>query len=139
MSRRIHVVRQDDGSSVIETIIVAPLLMLILLLVVLAGRMSMSYIDVSASAHSAARSASLAATPADAVAAARRNADAIPAGAACAHHAVTVDTASFHPGGTVRVTISCHISLREITGVVPGTTTVTSTYVSPIDPFRSSP
>ncbi|WP_228559457.1 hypothetical protein [Catenulispora pinisilvae] len=50
-----------------------------------------------------------------------------------------VDTATFKPGGVVRVTISCHISLEDLTGLLPGTQTLTASSVSPVDPFRSTP
>ena len=131
--------RRDDGSSIVEMVLIAPLLMLLMLFVVLVGRLAMADDDVNTTAHAAARAASLAANPDQARAAGQQIAATIPAGAACNQRDVKVDTAAFKPGGIVRVTISCHISLEDITGLVPGTQTLTASSVSPVDPFRSTP
>lgn len=131
--------RRDDGSSIVEMVLIAPCLMLVMLFVVLVGRLAMADIDVNATAYAAARAASLAANADRARAAGQRIAATIPAGAACDRRDVKVDTAEFKPGGVVRVTISCHISLENITGLVPGTHTLTASSVSPVDPFRSTP
>lgn len=139
MSRRWRSLQQDDGSSVAEVVLIAPVLMLVTLFVVLLGRLAMAAIDVNATAHAAARAASLVATPEQARTAGQRAAGTIPAGAACNRRDVKVDTAEFKPGGIVRVTISCHISLEDISGLVPGTHTLTASSVSPVDPFRSTP
>lgn len=138
MNQVVRLIRRDEGSSVVEMVFIAPALMAALTFVVVAGRLATADVDVSTASHAAARSASLATTPDQALSAAQRIAATIPSSAACSHRDVKVDTGSFKPGGTVRVTISCHISLEDITGLVPGTTTLSSTSVSPIDPFRSA-
>lgn len=139
MSSRWRRLQRDEGSSIVEVVLIAPALMLVMVFVVLVGRLAMAAVDVNATAHAAARAASLAATREQAQAAGQRVAATIPAGAACKQREVKVDTATFKPGGIVRVRISCHISLEEITGLVPGTHTLTASSVSPVDPFRSTP
>ncbi len=139
MSSRWRSLRSDTGSSVVELVLIAPFLVLVMVFVVLLGRLAMADIDVNTAAHAASRAASLAADPARARSAGRQTAATIPASAACNRRDVKVDTATFKPGGVVRVTISCHISLEDLTGLLPGTQTLTASSVSPVDPFRSTP
>lgn len=139
MSARRRSLRKDTGSSIVEMVLIAPFLVLVMVFVVLVGRLAMADIDVSTAAHAASRAASLAPDPARARAAGQQTAATIPSGAACNRRDVKVDTASFNPGGVVRVSISCHISLQAITGLLPGTQTLTASSVSPVDPFRSTP
>jgi len=120
-------------------VLIAPFLVLVMVFVVLLGRLTMADIDVNTVAHAASRAASLASDSARARVAGQQTAATIPNGAACNRRDVKVDTASFKPGGVVRVTISCHISLQDITGLLPGTQTLTASSVSPVDPFRSTP
>ncbi|MEY9855084.1 Flp pilus assembly protein TadG [Catenulispora sp. GAS73] len=120
-------------------VIIAPFLLLVMTFVVLLGRLSMADIDVNTAAHAASRAASLATDSARARAVSEQTAATIPSSTACTRRDVKVDTASFKPGGVVRVTISCHISLQAITGLLPGTQTLTASSVSPVDPFRSTP
>ncbi|MEZ0107902.1 Flp pilus assembly protein TadG [Catenulispora sp. EB89] len=120
-------------------VLIAPFLLLVMMFVVLLGRLAMADIDVSTAAHAASRAASLATTSPRARAVGEQTAATIPSSAACTRRDVKVDTASFKPGGVVRVTISCHISLQAITGLLPGTQTLTASSVSPVDPFRSTP
>lgn len=139
MSERRRRLRSDAGSSVVEMVLIAPFLVLVMVFVVLLGRLTMADIDVNTVSHAASRAASLAPDSAQARAAGQQTAATIPNGAACSRRDVKVDTASFKPGGVVRVTISCHISLQDITGLLPGTQTLTASSVSPVDPFRSTP
>jgi len=139
VSRALRSLRRDDGSSIVELVLIAPLLLLVMLFVVLVGRLAMAAIDVNTTAHAASRAASIATSLDQAQAAGQRTAATMPASAACNRREVKVDTAAFKPGGVVRVTISCHISLEDITGLVPGTQTLTASSMSPIDPFRSTP
>lgn len=131
--------RSDTGSSVVELVLIAPFLVLVMVFVVLLGRLAMADIDVNTAAHAASRAASLAVDPARARAAGQQTAATIPRGAACNRRDVKVDTAEFTPGGVVRVTITCRISLEDLTGLLPGVQTLTASSVSPVDPFRSTP
>jgi Flp pilus assembly protein TadG len=129
---------RDDGSTVAELVITAPVLLLALMFLVLAGRLATARLDVAEAAHSAARAASLASTPQQATVEAARITATIPEIASCSRRESHADTAAFHPGGVVKVTVTCRIRLRDITGLVPGTTSISQTSVSPVDPFKAT-
>jgi hypothetical protein len=44
----------------------------------------------------------------------------------------------FYPGGYVQVTVTCQVDLSDV-GIpgMPGTTTISSSSIAPIDPYRS--
>jgi hypothetical protein len=130
--------RRDDGSTVAELVVIAPLLVLVLMFLVVVGRLATARLEVAETAHSAVRAASLASTGQQATAEAARIIATIPEIAGCARHESRVDTSAFHPGGVVKVTLTCHIRLRDITGLIPGTTSITETSVSPVDPFKAT-
>lgn len=127
----------DRGSAVVELVLVAPVLMLILMFLVVVGRLAEARLQLSEATHSAARAASMAASPGQARNAASAVLEMMPASAACAHRDVTIDNSQFKAGGAVRVVVSCHIRLDDLASLVPGTTTITESSVSPIDPFRA--
>ena len=129
--------RHDRGSAVVELVLIAPLLVLVLMFLVVVGRLAEARLQLSEAAHSAARAASLAAGPAQARNAASAALDSLPASAACVRRDVKVDSSKFELGGAVRIVVSCHIRLDDLAGLVPGTTTITESSVSPIDPFRA--
>jgi Flp pilus assembly protein TadG len=124
------------------TLVGAPVIVLLLVLLVVCGRVVQAELRVTDAAYQAARAASLERTPGQATLAARATAQAAldPGGASCTDLAVTVDTGSFVPGGVVRVTVTCRVDLRGLSGLaVPGSTTRTATRASPIDTYRSAP
>src|SRR5258708_1377420 len=109
----------DDGSAVVETVVLTPVLIAVLLAAVMAGRFESARLHVDTAASNAARAASLARSPARAEAAglaeARRSlAD---AGAACPSPHITVDTAGFRPGGVVKVSLTCHAEIGDLAGM----------------------
>jgi len=59
-------------------------------------------------------------------------------GVTCRQLAVDVDRSAFHPGGWVAVSVRCTADLGDlvITGV-PGSTTLSSRFVSPIDTYEA--
>jgi Flp pilus assembly protein TadG len=132
----------DLGTAVVELTLLTPLILLIALFVIACGRCVESGIRVSDAAHQAARAASLARFPA----AARKAADSVIAqalpvgGASCRGTQVAVDTSRFQAGGSVTVTVSCSVSLADLSGLpLPtGATTQTASFTSPIDTFRST-
>ena len=131
----------EQGSVTVELVLVTPLLILFLLFVVALGRLATSRIDVSGAAAQAARAASIARDPSDATSAARQTAAAALADdhVTCANLAVATDTAGFVAGGTVSVTITCHVDLADLAGLrLPASTAVTGTGVSSIDAFRQA-
>jgi Flp pilus assembly protein TadG len=141
MSRRRLRFADEDGSVTVELVLVTPLLILFLFLVVAFGRLASSRIDVSGAAAQAARAASIARDPTSATAAAEQTATAALAdeSVTCANLNVATDTADFTAGGTVSVTITCHVDLADLAGLrLPASTAVTGSAVSSIDTYRAT-
>lgn len=133
--------RTDDrGSATVQTVLVTPLLVAVGLFVVLCGRLVAVQLDIDSAAHAAARAASLARTAPAAVRDATETANAALAGrVSCPNLEVSVDTGNFRPGGTVTVTLTCSVPLRDLALLaVPGTRQVTARASSPIDVLRGT-
>ena len=131
--------RDDRGSAAAELTLLAPLLIVLLLFVVFCGRVTDTELRVDDVAHQAARAASLARSPGQATVDAQSAAATAlsAAGVACQSLTVATDTQGLRPGGTVTVTVSCHVPLSDLALIsVPGTRVVTSTSSSPIDVWR---
>jgi Flp pilus assembly protein TadG len=137
-----HRLRDDErGSVTAELVLLTPLLILILLFVVGLGRLAGARIEVDGAAAQASRAASIARDPATATAMAKQTATAALSSdhVTCAQLSVSTDTSRFVPGGSVAVTITCTVSLSELTGLwVPASESVTTRSVSVIDQFRST-
>src|ERR1700674_1300505 len=109
----------ETGGVAAELVIVTPLLILFLLFVVALGRLAGSRIDLDGAANQAARAASIARDPVAATREAQTTASTALADdhISCAHLDVTVNTAEFHPGGSVAVQIACTVELEDVTGL----------------------
>ncbi|GAA3242247.1 membrane protein [Streptomyces filipinensis] len=136
--------REDRGSESIAAAIVTPLLLMLLCLAIAGGRIVTSGAKIDAAAEDAARAASISRTYSGAQseassAAARSLAD---QGIHCAstHTSVNASGLAVPLGdvGTVTVTISCTVPLSDllIPGI-PGSKTLTSTFTSVVDAYRS--
>jgi hypothetical protein len=112
----------------------------LLLFAVAAGRLVQGRLEVDSAAEQAARAASLARTPAAASAQATSVAQDTLAGQSltCNPAVITPDIGDFTPGGEVTVTVSCTVRLSGL-GLLdlPGAETITSTFTSPVDVYRS--
>lgn len=136
--------QQDRGSVSLEVAIVAPALLLVIVIAVAAGRTTLAANTVADAAHDAARAASLARTSAAARQAAADTAAATLAnqGRSCVTVTADTDTSGFaQPVGqpaVVTVTVTCRVSYADITALsgLPGSRTMTSTFVSPLDQYR---
>src|SRR4051794_26060062 len=106
----------EHGSAALEITLITPLLVLMLLFVVGLGRISASRGEVDGAAQDAARAASIARSPASAIAEAQTAAAATLAGRSltCGALDVAVDTSDFRPGGTVAVTVACSVPLSDL-------------------------
>ena len=132
----------ERGAAATELALLTPVFILFLLLVVALGRVVDARLQVDVAAHAAARAASLAATPgqaqqaADAAAAQALSGD----GITCTPMNVSADVGAMTPGSTATVTITCTVGLGDVSGlhVLPGHETVTSTFSSVIDTYRST-
>jgi Flp pilus assembly protein TadG len=139
---RNHRSRCDNGAAVIEVAILAPALIVIILLAIAAMRIEVAGESVDASAHDAARAASISRTGPDAktagLDAAKRTLAA--EGLTCSKLSVFVDTRQFAlPIGqpaTVRATVTCIVDLSDLSVPgLPGHQRISSTFTSPIDQY----
>ncbi|MFF3669862.1 TadE/TadG family type IV pilus assembly protein [Microtetraspora malaysiensis] len=130
----------EKGSATAELVLLTPLLMLVALFAVATGRLVAARLEVNDAAHQAARAASIARTASAADAAARSAVESALGSnrAACASRNVSVGLGSFQPGGNVTVTVTCRARLSDVAMVhIPGSTSLTSTFVVPVDYWRS--
>lgn len=134
--------RTDDrGSATVEMVLLTPLLIVMLVFVVFCGRLADCTLRLNDVAHQAARAASLART----VTSAHNDASATAqealaqAGITCQTLAVTVSAAGLQPGSTVSVDVTCTVGLSDLALLgVPGSKTLTASFSSPVDTFRSA-
>lgn len=132
--------RDERGSATAEIALLTPLLIIMLLFVVFCGRLADSKLRLEDVAHQAARAASLARTVTSAHDDAHATAHAAlaDAGITCHSLAVTVTTAGLRPGSTVTVDITCAVGLSDLALLgVPGSTTLSASFASPVDTYRS--
>jgi Flp pilus assembly protein TadG len=127
----------DEGSSTVETVLVAPVPVMILLFIVVTTRLVGADIDLTQAAYHAARDATLQSNAADAQAAA--SAIATASATACADLNVTVDVGDFAPGDTVTVTLTCTVPILAAPGFTGPDHTLTATGSARIDTWRSDP
>ncbi len=127
----------ERGSMSVELVLLTVPLVIIMLFVVALGRLSSARNQVDEAARDAARQASLyyrSGSDATRQGSAMANQDL--SGLDCANRVVDVDTSTLHPGGTVTVTVSCHVPLGDLVLLkVPGTRTVTATSTSVVDTY----
>ncbi|HEY2792487.1 MAG TPA: TadE/TadG family type IV pilus assembly protein [Micromonosporaceae bacterium] len=134
--------RRDDGTAAIEVALLAPALIAIMLLVIAAMRIEVAGESVDASAHDAARAASISRNAAEAQANGVRAARTTLAseGMNCSSLTVKVDASQFArklgEPATVRATVTCVVALADLSVPgLPGHKTITSTFTSPIDQY----
>jgi Flp pilus assembly protein TadG len=136
---------RDRGSVSLEVAILLPAFIALVVLATVLGRQVIAQNAIDLAAHDAARAASLSRT-AD-LAQSRAHAAAEDTlsqqGLACANLTVDVDTSQFaHPVGTpasVTVRVRCRVSFDDLLAVpgVPGSRTLSASFVSPLDEYRS--
>ena len=142
VGRRLAVRRPvgDRGSSIIELVIVTPIVIVLLFTMVALGRYSQNKILIEQASAAAARAASLTSSPGQASRAAQTAAaDTLSgAGLACAQMNAWVDTSAFRPGGQVSVTVTCTADLSALTlAGVPGSASLSSSSTAPLEAFRA--
>jgi len=139
--RRERLRRDESGSVTAELVLLTPLLILLLLFVVALGRLSGARLEVDGAAAQAARAASIARDPTTATAMATQTATAALGSdhVTCAQLTVSTNTAQFAPGGSVAVTVTCHVALSDLTGLrLPASESVSSTATAVIDVYRAA-
>lgn len=130
----------ENGSLIIELVVLAPVLVLFAVLIAALGRIETVRAEVAGAARAAAEAAAQAPGPLAATAVARQAAPAsFPAGTrGCASLRVSVDTAAFAAGGQVVVRVACGLSVAGLAVPgLPGSLVVASTVAAPIDPYRA--
>lgn len=133
--------RGDRGSTSVELVLVAPVFLAALFLMVGLGRIVEAESRVQGAARDAARAASIARTADAALDAAHRAAAANLAeqGVSCVSFEVAADTASFRPGGQVRVTVACTANLSGLgLSGLPGSRTLRADSSSPLEQYRGT-
>lgn len=137
--------RSDRGNAPLELVLIAPIILLLIALLIAAGRTSIAQGAVDAAARAAARQASIAPDQAAAAVAAY-------SGAAAALRADGLDC---HPrvslpglkaafgtplglAAPVRAQVVCLVRVSDL-GLpgLPGSIKLSSTFTSPLDPYRS--
>lgn len=134
---------RERGSEAIEAAIGIPAFMLFVALIMAGGRLAIAHQAVESAAADAARSASIVRSQGEAYGAATSAAASSLSnqGLDCISRSVNVDTSGFivpvGTAGTVTVTVSCVVNLSDVAVPgLPGTRTISSTIVSPVDTYR---
>lgn len=140
MKRRQH--DNERGSATLEAVIIVPVFFLLIGILLVGIRVNWAHQAVESAAAAAARDASIARTTDQAQTQAMNAATVSMAqsGAHCTNQNASLDTSNFNAplgqAGKVSVTLTCEIPLSNLIPGIPGSTTVTRTSVSPVDPYR---
>ncbi len=137
---RVRRARGDRGVSTVEVVILAPVFLVFVLVAVAYGRVQDARISINGAARDGARAASLSGT----AGAASSEAQWAVAGTLAAESvrctggsATSVDTGAFRPGGIVRVSVSCTVSLSDLgLSGLPGSARLDTSATSPIETYR---
>ncbi len=132
--------RGDEGSITVELVLLTPAVFLIALAVLGFGRVSESNQLVVEASRAGAEAAAVQpnAASADAGAAESAVVGIFDRAHTCAQAWVSTDTSHFYPGGWVKVTVACQVSLFDLAVPgLPGTKTVEASATAPIDPYRA--
>jgi Flp pilus assembly protein TadG len=135
---------RDRGSAAVELAIIAPAVITVFVTLMIFGRTVFAHQSIEAVAFDAARTASLARDGGAASVAAKQAAEEALAAQDlhCSRIEVRVDTAQFAlPVGepaNVTVTVECDVEFRDIAlPGMPGGTTLSATFTSPLDRYRT--
>ena len=130
----------DEGSLVVELVVLAPVLVVVLLASLVFGRMTEARQQVVEAARAGAEAAAVLPTVGTAQSVGPMNAviDLLGRTHTCARAEIAVDTSHFVPGGYVTVQVTCVVLLSDVGFPgIPGSTTVTASATAPLDPYRS--
>lgn len=132
--------RGDEGFGAIELVLATSVLITMALLMAGLGRVAQARQQVNVAARTAARSASLELTPADAKSAGVAAGDAMldGSGVACSAHTVSIDVSQHRPGGFDTAKVTC---VADLTGLgragFSSHRTLTATVVIPLEQYRN--
>ena len=127
----------DEGSAVLEVVLLTPVLILILAAVIGGARVTLAHQRVDAAAAQAARAAATATSPSAAAALARSasRSAASNGGLDCTSMTINVDVSTFHPGGNVTVRVSCAADLGAGVPGLSGLRTISGSRSEVIDTY----
>ena len=130
---------KERGSASAELVVCTPVLLLVALVAMAIGRLVSQQSQVVDITRAAAEAASVWPTPAAAAAAAGAAAagELGRDGLACRSRTLAVDTSRLYPGGSVRVDLTCVVTLA-VAGVpgLPGSVTLRASATAPIETYR---
>ncbi len=132
--------KRDEGSIVVELAVLMPALFVLALVVLVFGRTTETRQLVTEASRAGAQAAAVLPTASSAEAGAADMAVVSIFGRdhTCAGAQVTTDTSHFYAGGSVSVTVTCVVSLSDLSVPgVPGSETIRATATAPIDPYRA--
>ena len=135
----------ERGSAALELLILAPVLILLICMVIAAGRIAVARGAIDAAARDAARQASIARSPQEALSSAQSTAGAELGGERLNCSVLSVGLPGVYrafatPLGqptSVTATVRCTVSLSDlILPGMPGSVPLTFSFSSPLDPYR---
>jgi Flp pilus assembly protein TadG len=133
----------DAGNAALELVILTPVLILLICFVIAAGRVAIAHGSIDAAARDAARQASIARSPQDALAALAATQDKLAAeGLNCTPTIDPDDLAAAFaaPVGqlaNITITVRCSVSLSDLVlKGLPGHIPLSYSFTSPLDPYR---
>jgi hypothetical protein len=130
----------SGGSAAVELVVLAPILMLFIVFIVMLGRLAAARSEVVAAARTGAQAAVVWGTPGQAAWAADASVsvELLQHHLRCSRANVGVDTSNLRPGGSVRVSVSCTMSMAQLAMPgMPGSKTIAASVVAPVGMYRS--
>ncbi|MFF5143939.1 TadE/TadG family type IV pilus assembly protein [Streptomyces sp. NPDC013157] len=125
----------DRGLSTVEVVILAPVMILFILVLVAFGQLVDGRGAIDGAARDAARAGSIQKDHATAMSEAQKAAEADLSDVCSGPVSVVQTSAGFESGGIFTVEVSCRVRGLAMLGLdIP--TTLSSTFSSPLDPFR---
>ena len=128
----------ECGSAAVELVLLFPVLLLAFILVPAAYHGVNAKLTLDEAAAQAARDATLATTPGEAVSTAQADIDQDLAnlGAACTNVSMDIEVGALAPGSTVTVALSCRTTAQTLAGLSLGAGwEIHSTASSPVDQY----
>ena len=132
--------RTEDGSLTVELAVLTPVILVIVLASLVLGRVVEARQQVVEAARAGAEAAAVLPSVSSAqwVGSTDAEVDLVDRTHTCARADVSVDTSHFTAGGYVTAHVSCLVLLSDVGFPgLPGSTVVSASATSPIDPYRS--
>lgn len=130
--------RGETGSAAVEVAMLAPVFLALISFVVFVGRIGSLGQNTASAARDAARAASIHSAAPDGWAIDAATTTLSDSQVSCRDLMVDVDSSRSEPGGSVTVTVTCTVEVRDLTGLpLPGAKSVSSSSVAVIDRYAT--